>query len=209
MKVVLLHSGGMDSTTLLYQLYSQGCEVVAITFDYGQRHMREVTSSRNICRLTNTPLEEIPLTTNIFPRNSSLFRDSGKNVPHGHYAEESMKSTVVPFRNLIFVAVAAAKAVSVDADAVALGTHLGDHPVYPDCREDFLNPLQECLSVGDYNKVSLLFPFLNMTKKEIAKKAIALKVPLELTWTCYEGNAIPCEKCGACTERKEALDACQ
>jgi 7-cyano-7-deazaguanine synthase len=210
MKIVLLLSGGLDSTTLLYELVSQGHDVVALSILYGQRHAKEVDFASRICGLTGVSYLIRCLPDDLLENmQSSLLRANGVDVPHGHYEDVTMRSTVVPFRNLMFVSVAAATAANLKFDAVAIAAHTGDRSVYPDCRPEFINPLSECLRAGDHTPVKLLAPYLDLTKTDIARKAKTLNVPISMTWTCYEGLDEPCGKCGSCFERKEALDACQ
>jgi 7-cyano-7-deazaguanine synthase len=136
---------------------------------------------------------------------SSTLTDKKRKVPEGHYAEESMKATVVPARNLIMASVAIGWCASLKYDAVALGVHAGDHAIYPDCRPEFIGALDKVARLADWHPVKIMAPYLSMTKKHIAVRAKALDVPLEWTWTCYKGGKTPCGKCGSCVERKEAL----
>ena len=210
MKILLLFSGGLDSTTLLYDLLGQGHEVAALSILYGQRHSQEVDCAARICRLLSVRsiVRELPPELLSNPR-SSLLAENAIAVPHGHYEDRSMRSTVVPFRNLLFATVGAAVAASLEYDMVALAAHTGDRAVYPDCRPQFIAHLAGCLREGDHTPLVLLAPYLNLTKTDIARKALELGVPISLTCTCYEGLYQPCGKCGSCFERKEALDACQ
>lgn len=201
MKVLSLLSGGMDSVTLLYWLRDQGHEVEAISFSYGQRHIRELESASNI-----TSLLGINHTILSLPAISGSALTGQGEVPHGHYAEESMKRTVVPNRNMVMLSHATSLAIYKKLDSVAYACHAGDHAIYPDCRPKFVNAMQTAISLCDWHKLVLLTPFVHMTKGDIAKIGKELEVPYELTWTCYEGGEEPCGKCGACVERKEAME---
>lgn len=205
MKTVLLLSGGMDSTTLLYSLLDQNIEVHALSFHYGQRHNKELESARKLAELTNTPHKIIDITSiNELLKGSSL--TSGIDVPHGHYEDESMKKTVVPNRNMILLSLAIGYAVSINADNVAYAAHSGDHAIYPDCRPIFFERMNHVSKVANYNPIEVIAPFLYISKGEIAKIGKKLNVPFDLTWTCYEGKDEPCGECGACVERKEAME---
>jgi len=199
-KTLLILSGGMDSSTLLYHLLDMGHKVEALSFDYLQRHRRELDSAKRICELTNVPHEilQIPALT-----GSALTFD--KDVPHGHYEEESMKDTVVPNRNMVMLAHAASTAIARGHDNVAYGCHHGDHAIYPDCRAEFVAAMSQAFALCDWKEIKLLTPFLTWDKGAIARRGAELEVPFELTWTCYEGGEEPCGKCGACVERAEAM----
>lgn len=207
MKIVAICSGGLDSTVMYHKLVLDGHEVVAINFNYGSRH-NEVERQRALQLIPSLKFINIDLGF----LNSSLLK-GGVAVPHGHYQEETMKSTVVPFRNGIMLAYAIALAEDLKFDAVALGSHAGDHAIYPDCRVEFTNAISFAAELGTYGKIKVISPFNTLTKGEIA--AIGHVANLDSimmdTWSCYEGatedfaNAKHCGKCGACNERKEAF----
>lgn len=203
-KTVLVLSGGMDSTTLLYKLIKEGKEVRAISFDYGQRHSRELKQAAKTCKALGIPHEIVKMA---FMRdlisNSSLTGDIP--VPHGHYAEESMKKTVVPNRNMIMASIAIGWAVNLEYDEIALGVHAGDHAIYPDCRPDFVEALRNISAIANFKSIGIYAPFLYLDKGDIAIEGTNLGVDYSLTHTCYEGTAEPCGKCGACQERQEAF----
>lgn len=205
MKVVLIYSGGMDSTTALYMYRSQGAEVIPIGFDYGQRHRKELSAANAICDdlgLTYRVINLSHLSQNL---KGSSQTDPNVPVPHGHYTAKTMKATIVPNRNMIMLSIAAAIAMSEGAEAVVYGAHSGDHAIYPDCRPEFARALGYALKLADDREVRLLTPFINMTKSDIAILGKSLKVPFHLTWSCYEGGDTHCGKCGTCVERNEAL----
>lgn len=203
-KSVIVLSGGMDSTTLLYKLLNEGKEVRAISFMYGQRHKIELKKAAATCKKLNIPHKIVDI---------SFIRDVVSNsaltgtikVPHGHYEAENMKLTVVPNRNMIMASIAIGYAVNENFNEVALGVHAGDHAIYPDCRPAFIKALGRIAKVANFKPVSIYTPFLYMDKGDIAIEAKTLGVDMNLTHTCYEGKLKPCGKCGSCQERKYAF----
>jgi 7-cyano-7-deazaguanine synthase len=130
---------------------------------------------------------------------------SGGAIPDGHYEEPSMKSTVVPFRNGIMLAVSCGLAESLEADALVIAAHSGDHAIYPDCREPFMEAMAAAMKHGTYASIELLRPFIDCDKTEIVRRGEALTVDYAMTWSCYKGGEIHCGKCGTCVERQEAF----
>jgi 7-cyano-7-deazaguanine synthase len=208
-KAILILSGGMDSVTLLYDLVWQGWDVEAITFDYGQRHRREIDSARRICSIKRVKHTVVDLTSVTALLGGSSLTDPAVNTPHGHYAAENMKLTVVPNRNAIMLSIAIGAAVASGALAVATAVHAGDHFIYPDCRPEFVKAMRQVATVGNEGFIDpnfvMLTPYLNLTKTEIALLGDQYSVPYGETWTCYEGGEVHCGLCGACQERKEAF----
>ncbi|PQO31706.1 7-cyano-7-deazaguanine synthase QueC [Blastopirellula marina] len=206
-KVVVVVSGGMDSATLLYHILADGHEARAISVDYGQRHVKELDYARQLCEGVGVAhqIADLSAINPIFGNNSLSGRDM--EVPEGHYAEESMKQTVVPNRNMLLLSVAIASAAANKFDAVAYGAHSGDHAIYPDCRPEFAEAMDQAARLCDWNPIELWRPFVHMDKGQIAKRGVDLGVPFEKTWTCYKGLERHCGKCGACVERKEAFAA--
>ena len=203
MKAVLIYSGGMDSTTLLYQ-YKADIRL-AVTFTYGARQDREQTAcARRNCEALGIEHLVIPLDFMGRYFRSSLL-EGGEAVPHGSYDEQNMKSTVVPFRNGIMLSVAVGLAESRGLDTVLLANHAGDHAIYPDCRPAFVEAMDAAAKAGTYEGVRIVSPYCNMTKREIALAGKAAGVPFEDTYSCYEGRPCHCGLCGTCNERKEAL----
>jgi len=196
----------MDSATLLWHLLAAGDEVKALTVDYGQRHRREIDSAVLLAKCAGVPHDIADLSGLRRLLSGSALTDGAVAVPHGHYAEESMKLTVVPNRNMILLAVAIGHAVSLGFGAVSYGAHSGDHAIYPDCREVFASAMNTAAMLCDWQEIRLVRPFIGMTKGEIARLGGRLGVPFHLTWTCYEGGELPCGKCGACVERREAFE---
>lgn len=204
-KTVIVLSGGMDSTTLLYKLIDEGKQVVAISFDYGQRHKKELEMAKETCDKLKIPHRIIDLSClKELISNSALTSDVA--VPEGHYADENMKLTVVPNRNMIMASIAIGWAVNSDYDEVALGVHAGDHAIYPDCRPEFIDALRRIADISNFKSIKIYTPFLYLSKGDIAKVGKVLKVDYSLTLTCYNGESIPCGKCGSCVERKEAFE---
>ena len=188
LKTVVVYSGGMDSTTLLYHLRDAGHELKAISVNYGQRHVRELEAAKTICAAVDVEHVVADLSAiNPLLGDNSL---SGRSVdvPEGHYEEESMKLTVVPNRNMIMLSIAIGWAISQKFDAVAYGAHSGDHAIYPDCRPEFANAMDRAAQLCDWRKIKLLRPLVNLDKGDIAQRGAELGVPFELTWTCYKGG---------------------
>lgn len=205
MKIVTIASGGMDSATLIWKLKAEH-EVHVLGVDYGQRHRVELEHLERLCSIAGVSLRIADLSA-IRPliQGQSSQTNPDVAVPHGHYADENMKTTVVPNRNMIMLSVAIGHAISIEADAVAYGAHAGDHTIYPDCREEFASAMSVASLLCDWRPIKLLRPFVDMTKTEIAELGYSLKVPFQETWSCYEGIDVHCGKCGTCVERKEAL----
>ena len=204
MITVLIYSGGLDSTVLLYELSSQGHELHALGIDYGQRHRRELESAKAICSDLGIEYRIGDLRA-IRPLLAGSALTDEVAVPEGHYADESMKLTIVPNRNMIMLSVAIGWAVSMKADAVAYAAHAGDHPIYPDCRPAFTEAMRQAAGLCDWHRVELLTPFIDKTKGDIVRIGAALGVPFDRTWSCYRGGEVHCGKCGTCVERREAF----
>jgi 7-cyano-7-deazaguanine synthase len=206
MKTVAVFSGGLDSTVLLHHLRESGDELLSLSIDYGQRHRRELDHAREIAgRLgIEWQLADLSHIRSLLAGSSQTSPDVP--VPHGHYAESSMKQTVVPNRNMIMIAIAAGWAISRRYDRVAYGAHAGDHAIYPDCRPQFVDALRGALSLADWNSVDLFCPFIGMSKADIVRRGASLGVDFASTWSCYEGGELHCGRCGTCFERREAFD---
>ncbi len=205
MKVVVLCSGGMDSVTALHWARREHDVRAAVSFDYGAKHnAREIPFAAAHARALGVPHQVVPLgfIGDLF--TSDLLK-SGGDIPEGHYADENMKRTVVPFRNGIMLAVAGGLAESVGAEGLVIAAHGGDHAIYPDCREDFMRAMGDALRLGTYASIALLRPFIAMDKGQIAAAGARLGVDFAQTWSCYKGGVIHCGKCGTCVERREAF----
>ncbi len=205
MKVVVLCSGGMDSVTALYWAHRHHETVAAVSFDYGSKHNpRELPFAAEHARRLGVAHEMVAL--EFVPRlfSSALLRTGG-GIPDGHYADATMKQTVVPFRNAIMLSIAAGVAESRRAEALVIAAHGGDHAIYPDCREEFMRAMAEAMRLGTYAGLVLLRPFIAMNKAEIAVEGARLGVDFARTWSCYKGGRVHCGKCGTCVERREAF----
>ena len=206
-KVVVIYSGGMDSYTLLCDLYKQEMlEVHAVSFNYGQRHVKELDFAKRVC----TELEIPHRIVNMAEIGHDLLGGSSQtditiDVPEGHYEDENMKLTVVPNRNMIMLSLAMGYAISINAQAVYFGAHSGDHAIYPDCRLTFIDAMNEVGRTCDYKVINILAPFIHMDKGDIAIRGVELGLDYSNAWTCYNGREKPCGKCGACQERLEAM----
>ena len=202
-KIIIVLSGGMDSTTLLYYALNLKYEVVAISFDYGQKHRKELDYARATCKENNLQhkIVDLSILNDLAP--SSLTRDLP--LPEGHYTIENMKSTVVPNRNMVMLSLAISYAIGINADEVWYGAHAGDHTIYPDCRPAFQKAMIQAAALCDWHPVKIVAPFMCWTKGDIAILGTDLGVDYSKTWTCYNGGDIPCGKCASCIEREEAL----
>ncbi|QDP57874.1 MAG: putative 7-cyano-7-deazaguanine synthase [Prokaryotic dsDNA virus sp.] len=203
-KAVVILSGGMDSTTLLYQI-NKTHDTYAISFDYNQKHKKELEAAKATCEQLGIKHKvlDVSLLNEVAP--SALTRDD-IDVPEGHYEQDNMKQTVVPNRNMVFVSLATSYAISIGAKQLFYGAHAGDHAIYPDCRKEFVDELRNAVKLCDWSEVELSAPFVDIDKGDIAIKGKELEVDYSLTWTCYKGQDKPCGKCGACVERAEAFE---
>jgi 7-cyano-7-deazaguanine synthase len=204
-KVVVIYSGGMDSFTVLNKALKAGKEVFALSFDYGQRHVKELECASNICKKLKVNHKVIDISAiNQLLAGSSLTDDI--DIPEGHYEAQSMKSTIVPNRNMILLSLAVAYAVSVGAAQVYYGAHSGDHAIYPDCRPEFVQKMNDVCLIANYEAVEIFSPYLNVNKTAILTDGLAMGLDYSDTWTCYNGREKACGKCGACQERLEAFN---
>lgn len=200
---VIIVSGGMDSTTLLYDRRDE--IALAISFDYGSNHnAREIPYAEMHCKRLGIEHITIPLDFMHKYFRSSLL-EGADAIPEGHYAAENMKSTVVPFRNGIMLAIAAGVAESRNLTKLLIANHGGDHTIYPDCRPEFISAMDSATNAGTYVGVRVVAPYTNITKGDIARIGKKLGIDYAETWSCYKGGEKHCGKCGTCVERKEAL----
>lgn len=200
---VIVLSGGMDSTTLLHERKEQIS--LAVTFDYGSKHnAREIECARKNCEMLGIEHIVIPLEFMGKYFKSSLLI-GGEDIPEGHYADENMKSTVVPFRNGIMLSIAAGLAENRGLKKVMLANHGGDHAIYPDCRPGFVDAMSEAIRQGTYEGIVIDAPYTHITKSDIARIGKKIGVDYSLTYSCYKGGEEHCGKCGTCVERMEAL----
>ena len=200
---IIVLSGGMYSTTLLYEYQSR--IALAVSFDYGSNHnQRELAFAALHCERLGIKHLIIPLDFIHQYFHSSLL-SGAEAVPEGNYDDENMRSTVVPFRNGIMLAVAAGLAEDNGLQQIMMANHAGDHAIYPDCRPAFVQAMDEAVHAGTYNGVRLFTPYTNLTKGEIARRGKTLGIDYSETWSCYKGGEHHCGQCGTCTERIEAL----
>ena len=205
MKTVVLLSGGMDSVTAFYQVKREHEIVAALSFDYGSKHNAcEIPFAKLHADRAGIPHRAIDLGFMNDCFSSDLLK-SGGEIPDGHYAQDNMKRTVVPFRNGIMLAVACGFAESIGADALAIAAHSGDHAIYPDCREPFMRAMGSAMEEGTYARIHLMRPFIAMDKAAIARRGVELGIDFSETWSCYKGGETHCGTCGTCVERREAF----
>lgn len=207
MKTIVILSGGLDSTTLLYHLMREGHQLHALTFNYGQRHERELEAASTICKITQTPQEIVNLASLRPLFGSNALTDHELELPSGEYAKETIGITTVPNRNMIMLSVAIGRAISLGFDAVAFGAHGGVNDVmYPDCSPEFASAMNAVSHLCDDKPISVLAPFVAWEKSDIVKRGFEIDVPFDKTWSCYEGNDLPCEACGTCIDRIKAFE---
>ena len=200
---VIILSGGMDSVTLLYDKKEK--IALAVTFDYGSNHAsREIECAKYHCEQLG--IEHLVINLDFMHKyfKSSLL-EGADAIPEGHYADENMKSTVVPFRNGIMLSIACGIAESRGLHSVMIANHGGDHAIYPDCRASFISSMSEAMAYGTYEHVRVNAPYTYITKSDIAKIGAGLGIDYTKTWSCYKGGERHCGKCGTCVERKEAF----
>ncbi len=201
---VVLLSGGMDSTTAFYKALAETHVVYALSFDYGQRHSIELSYARRTASNAKIPHSVINIKSmSGFMKDSALTGDV--EVPDGHYAEESMKVTIVPNRNTIMLSQAVGIAIGLEASQVWAAMHAGDHFIYPDCRPEFIDKLNELIPIATESDVQIVAPFIDIPKDEIVQVGMALGVNYAETWSCYKGGTTHCGRCGTCVERAEAF----
>lgn len=204
MKALLIYSGGMDSTVLLHN-YKEEISV-AVTFQYGSKHNAKELQ----CALSNTKklgIDHLVIDLDFIGEHfKSDLLQSGGEIPEGHYEAESMKSTVVPFRNGIMLSIAAGLAESKGCDTVMIANHAGDHAVYPDCRRAFIDAMSMAISEGTSTAITIEAPYTDITKRDIALRGKKLGVDFRDTYSCYKGGDVSCGRCSTCIERQEALE---
>ncbi len=201
---VVLLSGGMDSTTAFYKALAETEVMQVLSFDYGQRHRIELDYAMRTAAKERIPHATINIQTiGRFMKNSALTGDV--EVPDGHYAEETMKQTIVPNRNTIMLSMAVGIAIGLGADEVWAAMHAGDHPIYPDCRPEFIDKLNELIPIATESDVRVVTPFIYWSKADIVSTGVRLGVDFAQTWSCYKGGTLHCGRCGTCVERAEAF----
>jgi len=204
-ELALICSGGLDSVCLAYRLAAQNKLALIISFDYGQRHKKELKYAKQCAENLNIPFILSDITSILSDLKGSALTDYSVAVPNGHYAEENMKLTVVPNRNALFMSIAFTIAAAHKADGVALAAHSGDHFIYPDCRPDFLRQFDKMEELSLEGAVQLCAPYAEKTKADIVCDGAIYRAPFDQTWSCYKGDALHCGRCGTCVERREAF----
>lgn len=219
-KAIVMSSGGVDSTTCVGIAVDKfGAEnVVTVSFKYGQKHDKELICAQEVADYYSVPHYVLDLTNIMQYSNCSLLKQSTEEIKHKSYAEqiaedgEGMVSTYVPFRNGLMLSSAAALAMSLfpkDNVSLYIGAHADDAAgnAYADCSQAFTDAMSRAINIGTYENVHVEAPLVNMNKAEVVKTGLALHVPYEATWSCYEGGNIPCGTCGTCIDRAAAFAA--
>ena len=207
-KTLVVCSGGLDSMTLAYKVAREETLAGLVSFDYGQRHKKELEFAKQCAAHFDVPHDVLDIANVGAQLSGSALTSDDVDVPDGHYAEESMKITIVPNRNAIMLTMAYGLAAARGLDAVATAVHGGDHFIYPDCRPEFIESFaaMQNHALEGFADVDLYTPFLTKTKADIAADGARLGVPFEKTWSCYKGGDLHCGRCGTCVERREAFD---
>lgn len=216
-KVIVLLSGGLDSATCLAIAVNKvgNNNVIALNTYYGQKHDKEIKCARKLADYYKVKLIEVDALSVMQYSDCSLLKQSGKEIPHEEYGEQTKNtggmpvSTYVPFRNGLFLSMAASIGLSLGADEILCGVHADDAAgsAYPDCSIDFIDSMNEAIKKGTAGQIRIIAPFVQKNKSEVVKEGLRLKVPYELTWSCYEGGVKPCGKCGTCIDRQRAFEA--
>lgn len=208
-KTVVILSGGLDSTTLLYHLRDAGHELKALSIHYGQRHSRELDAAKAIVSTAGVEHRVVDVSglAGLFGENA--LTDSSIDVPHGEYQPSTIAVTTVPNRNMIMLSIAAGWALALKYNGVGFGAHSGEYTPYPDCQPEFAAAMNCAMHVCDDNLIEVLAPFVRWDKAGIVQRGHDLGVPFELTWSCYEGGAIHCGRCSTCLDRRKAFKACR
>lgn len=217
MKILVLSSGGVDSTTCLAMAVAEvGAEnVLALSVYYGQKHDKEIQAAKKVAEYYGVERMELDLSVIFAGSNCSLLKQSTEEIPLESYAQqieethgEHPVSTYVPFRNGLFLSSAASIALSHGCSKIMYGAHADDAAgaAYPDCSLDFVNAMNQAIYLGSGNQLTIEAPFVSLTKADVVKKGLELGVPYALTWSCYEGGEKPCGKCGTCIDRQRAFE---
>ncbi|MBY5986194.1 7-cyano-7-deazaguanine synthase QueC [Halomonas sp. DP5Y7-2] len=204
---VVIYSGGMDSYTVLHRALREGLKVHALSFDYGQRHARELEVARQVCQELKIPHQVVDITAIHGLIDNSALTNAARAMPDGDYAEDNLSATVVPNRNMVLLSLAIAKAVNIGASRVDYGAHGGDHVLYPDCRPEFVHKMNDVAAIANFSPVAIHAPYLNASKSDILADGLAMGLDYRHTWTCYEGRPLACGRCGSCRERLAAFAA--
>ena len=202
---VVIYSGGMDSFTVLHNAIRQGYQPYALSFDYGQRHNKELAYAARVCGQLGRPHKVVDITAIHELVGGSALTSTDIPIPEGHYADDNMKATVVPNRNMILLSLATGYALSIGAEHIFYGAHSGDHTIYPDCRPEFVEAVNRVTQLCDWTPVTIEAPYLYQNKSDILRDGLSMGLDYSHTWTCYNGRERACGRCGSCIERLEAF----
>jgi len=205
-QVIVVYSGGLDSTTLLYHLKAAGSELRALSVNYGQRHLvRELSAASTITSLLGIEHRTVDLRSLVGLLGSNSLTDHTVSVPAGEYSPTTIAVTAVPNRNMVLLSVAIAWAVSLRFEAVAFGAHGGEYTTYPDCQPAFAAAMDRAARVCHDTPIQVLAPFVLLDKARIVRRGAELGVPFDMTWSCYNGGEKHCGKCGTCIDRRSGF----
>jgi 7-cyano-7-deazaguanine synthase len=205
-KAIVIYSGGLDSTTLLYHLRAESWEVKALSVDYGQRHReRELAAAETICARLGVERRALDLRSLVDFFGSNSLTNLSMAVPEGPYGPATIPLTTVPNRNMILLSVGIAWAASLQFTAVAFGAHSGPHTNYPDCSPEFAEAMDSAAGQCDDRKIAVLAPLVRWDKGDIVRRGVELGVPFELSWSCYKGGEKHCGRCGTCVDCRNAF----
>ena len=205
-KTVVVLSGGLDSTTLLYHLIDEGHEVKALSINYQQKHSKELGFAKSICEHVGIEHRLVELQGLSAVLNNNALTNSEIDVPTGEYQEGTIQVTTVPNRNMIFLAVAIGWAADLKFNGVAFGAHAGEHTNYPDCKRPFAEAMNAAALVCDWSPIEVHAPFIDWNKGQIVERGLEIGVPFEMTWSCYNGREQPCGECSTCIDRAQAFE---
>ena len=208
-KCVVLLSGGLDSSTTLYYAQSKGYDCHCLIFDYSQKHKKEILSAKTVAKLAHCPFEVVKIG---LPWKGSSLLDNKIKVPHHRKLDaKNIPSTYVPARNIIFLSFAASYAEAIGAKVIFIGANAVDYSGYPDCRPAFFNAYAQVLTRGlkagvEGKGIKVETPLIHLTKSQIVRLALKLRVPVEKTWSCYQGGSKPCGLCDSCRLRDKGFE---
>lgn len=205
MKNVVIFSGGLDSTVLLHKIAKESSEIHGLSFNYGQRHKKELDFAKIQAAALCTSWQMIDISFLSGIASASALTDHSLALPLEHYTHNNQKITVVPNRNMVMLSIAIALAENNSCDSVYFGPHANDFAIYPDCRPEFVEQLSRASELATYNRIKVFAPFVNMKKSDIVMLGAKLGVDFSATWSCYAGGEQHCGKCATCQERKEAF----
>ncbi|MFC3285160.1 7-cyano-7-deazaguanine synthase QueC [Litchfieldella rifensis] len=206
-RAVVIYSGGMDSFTVLHRARREGYALHVLSFDYGQRHSRELDVAAHVCKRLGVAHRIVDIRAIHGLIDGSALTDASREMPSGDYAKDNLTATVVPNRNMILLSLAIAHAVNLGADKVFYGAHGGDHVLYPDCRPVFVEKMNAVAAIANFDAVEICAPYLHRSKRDILADGLAMGLDYVDTWTCYLGEELACGECGSCRERLAAFAA--